>query len=243
MCCPPVSSRSATSDYLPTETAVRRWPCAGFISAPWLQISARCYPNSRSLHSSDPVPSANAAPCMSSRVAPQLSHPALAQRFTAQPSTLLEHDDADLFANPTPHRDGRSPRPRSPMPRFGSAQFTTAIQPVALLPCRGTNSVSYGSLCIPSCPVGRLRSPQAASNPHTSTALAAYCKSPYRERSGLGILRSSGSLCRSARDTALMIYQQEPGAIRPPRFRPNIPDRVGSFGVLRDPGTTCFLIG
>ena len=208
MCCPPVSSRSATSDYLPTETAVRRWPCAGFISAPWLQISARCYPNSRSLHSSDPVPSANAAPCMSSRVAPQLSHPALAQRFTAQPSTLLEHDDADLFANPTPHRDGRSPRPRSPMPRFGSAQFTTAIQPVGLLPSRGTNSVSYGSLCIPSCPVGRLRSPQAASNPHTSTALAAYCKSPYPQCSAPTAAAAGNSCTRSTVDTALEIMRQ-----------------------------------
>jgi hypothetical protein len=47
-------------------------------------------------------------------------------------------------------------------------------------------------------------------NPH-SPAWAAYCKSPYRERSGSGLPRSSGSLCRSARDTALMTYRQVSG--------------------------------
>ena len=35
------------------------------------------------------------------------------------------------------------------------------------------NPLSQSSLCIPTCPVGCLSSPQAASNPHTSTALAA----------------------------------------------------------------------
>ncbi len=44
-------------------------------------------------------------------------------------------------------------------------------------------------------------------NPH-SPAWTAYCKSPYRERSGSGLPRSSGSLCRSARDTALMTSRQ-----------------------------------
>jgi hypothetical protein len=63
---------------LSSATAVRLWLCAGFISAPRLQISAPCYPNSRSLHSTDPVHSANAAPCMSSRVALQLIRPTLA---------------------------------------------------------------------------------------------------------------------------------------------------------------------
>ena len=34
-----------------------------------------------------------------------------------------------------------------------------------------------------SCPVSRISSPQTAFNPHTLTALAAYCKSPYPHRS------------------------------------------------------------
>ena len=55
-------------------------------------------------------------------------------------------------SNPTPHRDGLSPRPRSPMPRIGSAQFTTAIQPRGQVRSRSTNPVSHGSTAHPLVP-------------------------------------------------------------------------------------------
>ena len=143
---------------------------------------------------------------------------AWAQRFTAQPSTPLEHDDADLYANPAPHRDGLSPRPRSPMSGFGSAHFTTAIQPAGQLRRRGTNRDRHGSLCIPSCLVSRLSSPKAAFNPHTSTALAAYCKSPYPHRSAPAASPTAYSCERSAVDTALEIWHQAEFSVRQKRF-------------------------
>jgi hypothetical protein len=46
--------------------------------------------------------------------------------------------------NPTPHRDGLSLRPRYPMPRIGSAQFTTAIQPTGQADSGSANAVSHG---------------------------------------------------------------------------------------------------
>jgi len=64
-------------------------------------------------------------------------------------------------------------RPRYPMLRTGYAQFMTAIQPSGLVCSSSPNPVNQGSLFIPSCPGGPLSSPQAASNPHTSTAPAA----------------------------------------------------------------------
>ncbi len=54
-----------------------------------------------------------------------------------------------------------------------------------------------------SCPAATLNSPQAAFNPHTSTALAAYCKSPYPHRSALPPSPTANSCLRSAVDTAL----------------------------------------
>jgi hypothetical protein len=59
------------------------------------------------------------------------------------------------------------------MLRIGYAQFTTTIQPPRQVYSSSANPLSQGSLCIPTCPVGRFSAPQAASNPHTSTALAA----------------------------------------------------------------------
>jgi len=53
------------------------------------------------------------------------------------------------------------------------AHFTITIQPPRQICSSGATPVGQGSLCIPACTVGRLSSPQAASNPHTSTALAA----------------------------------------------------------------------
>ena len=58
--------------------------------APRLQISARCYPNSRSLHSTAHARSANTEPCTSSHVIRLANRSARAQRFTALPSILLE---------------------------------------------------------------------------------------------------------------------------------------------------------
>jgi hypothetical protein len=55
---------------------------------------------------------------------------------------------AAIYANPTPHRDGLSPRPRSPMPPIGSVQFKKTIQPVGQLRRRRTNPVGHGSPCI-----------------------------------------------------------------------------------------------
>ena len=58
------------------------------------------------------------------------------------------------------------------MLRIGYAHFAATIQPPRQLYSSPT-PLSQGLLGIPTCPVGRLNSPQAASNPHTSTALAA----------------------------------------------------------------------
>ena len=58
-----------------------------------------------------------------------MTRPAQAYRFTAQSWTLLDHYDADLYINPTPHRDRLSRRHRSSMPRLGSAELTTTIDP------------------------------------------------------------------------------------------------------------------
>src|SRR5580658_9728663 len=92
------------------------------------------------------------------------------------------------------------------MSGFGSEHFTTATQPVGQLRRRSTNTVSHGPLHIPSCLVRRLGSPKAASNPHTSTALAAYCKSPYPHRSAQIASESAYPCRRSAVDTALEIW-------------------------------------
>jgi hypothetical protein len=93
------------------------------------------------------------------------------------------------------------------MSGVGSAQFATAIQPVGQLRRRGTNRDRKGPLCFPSCLVSRLSSPKAAFNPHTSTALAAYCKSPYPHRSAPTASPIADSCERSGVDTALEIYR------------------------------------
>ena len=59
------------------------------------------------------------------------------------------------------------------MPRIDSAQSTKDMQPPRQLYSTSPTPLSQGSLGIPTGPVGRINSPQAASNPHTSTALAA----------------------------------------------------------------------
>jgi hypothetical protein len=59
------------------------------------------------------------------------------------------------------------------MLRTSYAQFAATIQPPRQLYSSSPTPISQGLLGIPTCPVGRLKSPQAASNPHTSTALAA----------------------------------------------------------------------
>ena len=91
------------------------------------------------------------------------------------------------------------------MPRIDAAQLTTAIQLGDKLRSHCTNPLCHGSMCIPWCPVGRLSSPKAASNPHTSTALAAYCKSPYPHRSAPTASETVYFRVRSAVDTALEI--------------------------------------
>ena len=205
MSCPQASSRSATSDCSPTATDVRRWPYRGFIYAPRLQISARCYPNSRSLHSIDPVPSANAAPCTSSHVIRLANRSARAQRFTARLPILPE--DMMLPCMSTRPRTATDPQPAlaHPMPRIGSTHSNTAIRPPNLVRNYIANQDRHTSIRLPSCPVDHLDSPQALFNPHTSTALAAYCKSPYPQRSAPASPTTNSS-SRSAVDTALEIF-------------------------------------
>jgi len=48
--------------------------------------------------------------------------------------------------------------------------------------------------------------PDGAFNPHTETALAAYCKSPYPQCSAPNVLSSVNFYPRSTVDTALQIY-------------------------------------
>jgi hypothetical protein len=59
------------------------------------------------------------------------------------------------------------------MLRTSYTQFAATIQPPRQLYNSSPTPLSQGSLGIPTCPVGRINSTQAASNPHTSTALAA----------------------------------------------------------------------
>ena len=58
------------------------------------------------------------------------------------------------------------------------------------------------------CPVGRLNTTLAAPNPDTSTARAAYCKSPCPHRPGLPSSPDAKSRSRSAVDTALEIWRE-----------------------------------
>src|SRR6202789_2615528 len=59
-----------------------------------------------------------------------------------------------------------------------------------------------------SCPVSRLSSPQTAFNPHTLTALAAYCKSPYPHCSAPAASEREKFSPPSTSDTALEISHQ-----------------------------------
>jgi len=58
------------------------------------------------------------------------------------------------------------------MLRIGYTHFAATIQPPRQLYSSSENPLSQRSLGVDTCPVGRLGSPQAPSNPHTSTALA-----------------------------------------------------------------------
>jgi hypothetical protein len=53
----------------------------------------------------------------------------------------------------------------------------------------------------------RSNSPQTAFNPHTSTALTAYCKSPYPHRSAYAASEHEKICPRSGVDTALVIME------------------------------------
>src|SRR6266852_9170568 len=59
-----------------------------------------------------------------------------------------------------------------------------------------------------SCPVSRISSPQTPFNPHISTALTAYCKSPYPHCSAPAASDQEKVCSRSTVDTALEISQQ-----------------------------------
>jgi hypothetical protein len=69
------------------------------------------------------------------------------------------------------------------MPSIRSARFTKAIPPHDHVRNPIPNPASRGSPRPPPWSVDHLNSPHTPSKPHTSTALAAYCKSPYRHRS------------------------------------------------------------
>jgi len=58
------------------------------------------------------------------------------------------------------------------------------------------------------CPISRIGSPRTAFNPHTLTALAAYCKSPYPHRSASTASEQLKFSQRSTADTALEILHQ-----------------------------------
>jgi hypothetical protein len=90
MSCQPASSRSATSDCLPTATGARRSPFAGSVSVPPSRTSIHCSPRSRRPRSAGHAHNADAAPSTSSRVIRPLSRPAPTQHFSALPSTLPE---------------------------------------------------------------------------------------------------------------------------------------------------------
>ena len=138
-------------------------------------------------------PSAKAAHCTSSRAIRRLNRPAPAQRFTAQPSTLPEETmrsslstrlltstASDLALAPLCSNRLRTVYDRHPAAcqrRNGSA-----------IPLR------HGQLRPPSCPLRRLSSPQALFLPHTSTALAAYFKSPYPHCSAPALPPAQASL-------------------------------------------------
>ena len=91
------------------------------------------------------------------------------------------------------------------MPRIGATHSNTAIRPPNLVRNYIPNQDRHTSIRLPSCPVDHLDSLQALFNPHTSTALAAYCKSPYPHRSPPAS-PTTNSCSPSAVDTALEIW-------------------------------------
>jgi hypothetical protein len=126
----------------------------------------------------------------------------------ARTSTHPEEDDADLHANPTPRRDRPSPRPCHSVPRIGSASPWASLQPSHPHRQRTAGPACSGHRPPISCPFSRSNSTQTAFNPHTATALTAYCKSPYPHRSAYAAAEHEKFWQRSTVDTALEIWHQ-----------------------------------
>jgi len=137
-----------------------------------------------------------------------MERPPPAHRSLARTSTPPEKDHADLHANPIPRIDGLSLRPRHPMAQIGSAYPRRTRQPSLSYLRRAPEPIRPAHRHPTSCPINRACSPRTAFNPHTFTALAAYCKSPYPHCSAPTASEREKLSPRSTADTALEIWHQ-----------------------------------
>src|SRR6266852_5800701 len=83
-----------------------------------------------------------------------------------------------------------------------------------------------------SCPVSRISSPQTPFNPHISTALTAYCKSPYPHCSAPAASDQEKVCSRSTVDTALEISRQLIIWYCPDVTRQPVHWETGDFGTI-----------
>jgi hypothetical protein len=137
-----------------------------------------------------------------------MERPTPAHRPPARTSTHLEEDFAHAHTNTIPRIDGRSSRQRYSMAQISSSQPRCLSQPCHAHRRRTPERPRSGHRHPISCPVSRLGPPRTAFNPHTLTALAAYCKSPYPHRSASTASEHEKFSPRSTADTALEISHQ-----------------------------------
>ena len=137
-----------------------------------------------------------------------MERPPPAHRSLARTSTRPEEDHVHTHANTTPRIDGLSLRPRHPMAQIGSAYPRRTRQPSLSYLRRAPEPIRPAHRHPTSCPINRACSPRTAFNPHTFTALAAYCKSPYPHCSAPTASEHEKLSPRSTADTALEIWHQ-----------------------------------
>src|SRR6266851_8678387 len=126
------------------------------------------------------------------------------------PATTSTHPEARR-CRPTCQPDSAPRRTLTPptLPH-ASNRLRTTLRFVAAIPCTPPAHHRTSLLWSPSSdfgPVSRISSPQTPFNPHISTALTAYCKSPYPHCSAHAASEHEKFWQRSTADTALEIYQ------------------------------------
>ncbi len=190
----------ATSDCLPTATAVRRLPsarlhlCTTAVDPGSLLTEQQMSALSRSC----PQCKYGTMHVVARSFAVELLSSAAFRLFLRKLCGLLLQP---VFSPRTASRPAIAPLCPDLAPH--SSRQTSKLR---VTPTADTQTNSATARCgSPRLQSAGLRSPQAASNLHTSTALAAYCKSPYPQRS-VPASPTTNSSSRSAVDTALEIY-------------------------------------